>query len=131
MSEQLQMRVHGPANLPTLVYCPGLHGDWTLIGGLRRALEGEVRFVEVTYPRSLDWSLAEYAQAVEQALQDRGLAEVWLLGESFGSQVVWAMAARNRVRILGIILAAMTRRNTPYRRRMSSGGNETIIRAPK
>ncbi len=105
MSEQLRMRVHGPANLPALVYCPGLHGDWTLIGGLRHALEGEVRFVEVTYPRSLDWSLAEYAQAIEEALQARGLNDVWLLGESFGSQIVWAMAARNGVRIRGIILA--------------------------
>jgi hypothetical protein len=29
--ERLEVRVHGAASWPTLVYLPGLHGDWTLI----------------------------------------------------------------------------------------------------
>jgi len=32
MAEELQLRIHGQASLPTLIYLPGLHGDWTLIG---------------------------------------------------------------------------------------------------
>ena len=31
MEEQLQLRVYGEASQPTLIYLPGLHGDWTLI----------------------------------------------------------------------------------------------------
>jgi hypothetical protein len=32
------VRVHGDANRATLVYLPGVHGDWTLVGAFRRAL---------------------------------------------------------------------------------------------
>ena len=32
MPEKLEIRIHGDASRPTLVYLPGLHGDWTLIG---------------------------------------------------------------------------------------------------
>ena len=65
MTEALQIRVHGPAELPALIYLPGLHGDWTLIGGLRASLVGRVRFVEFTYPRTVAWSLDDYAAAIE------------------------------------------------------------------
>jgi hypothetical protein len=27
MLEELQLRIHGEASLPTLIYLPGLHGD--------------------------------------------------------------------------------------------------------
>src|SRR5882672_5109488 len=69
-AEQLVMRVHhrGGAATPTLVYLPGLHGDWTLVGRFRRALGGRVSFVEITYPRTLTWSLEDYAEAVETEL---------------------------------------------------------------
>jgi len=105
MTEKLEMRVHGDASLPTLIYLPGLHGDWTLVGSFRHALSGRVRFVEVTYPRTLTWSLEDYAQAVETALAERGIVRGWLLGESFGSQVVWPLVARNRFQVQGVILA--------------------------
>ena len=105
MSESVELRVHGSAALPTLVYLPGLHGDWTLIGGFRKALAGRVRFAEMTYPRTLEWSLADYAAGVEQALARHGLERGWLLGESFGSQVMWALAARHRFQTQGLILA--------------------------
>lgn len=87
----MQLRVHGEPSLPVLIYLPGLHGDWTLIGGFRRALGGKVRFVEITYPRTLIWSLDDYAAAVETVLAENGITTGWLLGESFSSQVVWAM----------------------------------------
>jgi pimeloyl-ACP methyl ester carboxylesterase len=93
MAEALQIRIHGEASLPTLVYLPGIHGDWTLIASFRKAVEGKVRFVEFTYPRTTEWSLAEYAAAVEAKLLDHGVTNGWLLAESFSSQVAWEVLA--------------------------------------
>ena len=67
-SDDIQLRVHGDSCLPALIHLPGLHGDWTLLGPFRAALGGRARFVESTYPRRLDWSLDDYAGAVEAAL---------------------------------------------------------------
>jgi pimeloyl-ACP methyl ester carboxylesterase len=105
MEEKLQLRIYGEAPLPTLIYLPGLHGDWTLIGGFRHAIGGKVRFVEVTYPRTLSWSLDDYAAAIETALAQNGITGGWLLGESYGSQVLWAMVARGKFTAQGVILA--------------------------
>jgi pimeloyl-ACP methyl ester carboxylesterase len=110
MPEELQIRVHEAASFqggspPTLVYLPGLHGDWTLIGPLRRALAGRVRFVELTYPRTLTWSLEDYAAAIENKLAEHGITGGWLLAESFGSQVLWPLLGRKRFGAQGAILA--------------------------
>ena len=99
------MRVYGEASQPTLIYLPGLHGDWTLISSFRRALGNRVRFVEVTYPRTLTWSLDDYAANVENALAKNGINRGWLLGESFSSQVVWSIVSRGQFQIEGVILA--------------------------
>ena len=96
--ERLGTRVHGQASLPTLIYLPGLHGDWTLVSSFRAAATGRVRFVEFTYPRSLTTSAADYAVAVEEALAAHGITQGWLLGESFGSQVAWALLDRQSKR---------------------------------
>jgi pimeloyl-ACP methyl ester carboxylesterase len=106
LPEELQIRVHGDASLPTLIYLPGLHGDWTLISGFRAALKGRVRFVEFTYPRSLTWSIDDYATAIERALLDRGINHGWLLAESFGSQPAWPLLAAASFKADGLILAA-------------------------
>ena len=105
MAEELQIRIYGDASLPTLVYLPGLHGDWTLIGGFRHVVAGRARFVEFTYPRTVTWSLDDYAAAVESALARNGITSGWLLGESFGSQVLWALVGRGRFPADGAILA--------------------------
>ena len=105
MSEQLQLRIHGDAALPTLIYLPGIHGDWTLVGSFLQALGGRVRFVEMTYPRTLEWSLDDYAAAIETALAREGITRGWLLGESFGSQPMWAIVGRGKFSVEGIILA--------------------------
>jgi pimeloyl-ACP methyl ester carboxylesterase len=105
MEEKLQLRIYGDASLPTLVYLPGLHGDWTLIGGFRSAVLGKVRFVEMTYPRTTTWSLDDYAAAIEEALSQNGITRGWLLGESFGSQPLWAMMGRGKFDAQGVILA--------------------------
>jgi pimeloyl-ACP methyl ester carboxylesterase len=110
--EQLQIRVCGDATLPTLVYLPGLHGDWTLIASFRAALAGRVRFVEITYPRTLTWTIEDYAQAIEAALWKAGITHGWLLGESFGSQLAWPILQHNLdsaeppFQVDGLILAA-------------------------
>jgi pimeloyl-ACP methyl ester carboxylesterase len=105
MSEELQIRIHGPDTLPTLVYLPGLHGDWTLISRFRKALAGRVRFVEITYPRTLTWSLEDYATGVETELARHGVTRGWLLAESFSSQVLWPLLARKKFQAQGVILA--------------------------
>lgn len=91
MSEALQIRCYGDASLPTLIYLPGLHGDWTLVSSFRAAVAGRVRFVEFAYPRSLTTSAADYAGWVLAALSAQGITHGWLIGESFGSQVAWAI----------------------------------------
>ncbi|PYJ03667.1 MAG: hypothetical protein DME25_11585 [Verrucomicrobia bacterium] len=105
MSESLQLRIHGPDSLPTLIYLPGLHGNWTLVGRFRSALGERVRFVEVSYPPTLTWSLEGYAAAVEAALAQQGITRGWLLAESFSSQVAWPIIARGRFPVQGLVLA--------------------------
>ena len=41
------------------------------------------------------WSLDDYAAAIETALSENGISRGWLLGESFGSQPLWALVGRN------------------------------------
>lgn len=109
VSESLHIRVLGEVGQPTLVYLPGIHGDWTLVSSFRAALAGRVRFVEFTYPRTLDWTLADYAAAIEQQLLAHGIRCGWLLGESFGSQPAWLLcpggAAGRGFEATGLILA--------------------------
>ena len=102
MSDQLQIRINGPPALPTLIYLPGVHGNWKLIGGFRCALNNRVRFVEISYPSTLTWSLDEHATAVVAALAEHGITRGWLLGESFSSQVVWIILARNKFLVEGL-----------------------------
>jgi pimeloyl-ACP methyl ester carboxylesterase len=106
-SETVQLRVHGDAALPTLIYLPGLHGDWTLVSSLRAAVAGRVRFVEFTYPCRTDWSLEDYARSVVEQLTARGITRGWLLAESFGSQVAWSLLQQADARFapLGMIFA--------------------------
>jgi pimeloyl-ACP methyl ester carboxylesterase len=103
--EQLNLRVDGDPTKPTLIYLPGLHGDWTLVGSFKRALGNRAQLITTTYPRTLTWSLDDYAANVESTLTERGITRGWLLGESFSSQVVWAMVARGLFQIEGIVLA--------------------------
>jgi pimeloyl-ACP methyl ester carboxylesterase len=94
--ETLQIHIDGSANLPTLIYLPGMHGDWTLVSAFGAAVSGKVRFVKMIYPRTLDWTLEDYANAVEEALLANGIESGWLLAESFGSQVAWPLCDPHR-----------------------------------
>jgi pimeloyl-ACP methyl ester carboxylesterase len=92
----LGIRIHGQAHQPTLIHLPGLHGDWTLLGPFRLALAGRARLVEFTYPSGNEWSLQNYADAVQTALSRRGIVRGWLLGESFSSQIAWHLSAPHK-----------------------------------
>jgi pimeloyl-ACP methyl ester carboxylesterase len=106
-ADEIQLRIHGDATLPTLIYLPGLHGDWTLVTSFRLAVAGRLRFVEIIYPHTVSLSLEEHAEAVRAALVERGIRRGWLLGESFGSQIVWPLVAGSgqEFEVQGIILA--------------------------
>src|SRR4051812_27835171 len=103
-SNDMQIRVHGTADEPTLIYLPGLHGDWTLVSSFRAAVKGRVRFVELTYPRTLTWSLEDHADAILGALRTHGIHEGWILAESFGSVLGWALIEKGFA-AQGVILA--------------------------
>jgi pimeloyl-ACP methyl ester carboxylesterase len=107
---ELQMRVDGDASLPTLIYLPGLHGDWTLLAGFRELAKEKFRLVQFTYPRTFSWRLTDYAQSVDVELRKSGIRHGWVLAESFSSQVAWAwlqMGQEERAdfRFEGLILA--------------------------
>lgn len=87
--ETIQLRIHGQSDLPTLIYLPGLHGDWTLVSSFRAAVKEKLRFVEFAYPRITTWTLDAYAAVVTEELLSRGITRGWILAESFSSQVAW------------------------------------------
>jgi pimeloyl-ACP methyl ester carboxylesterase len=87
---ELQIRIDGDAALPTLIYLPGLHGDWTLLTGFREQAKTQFQLVQFTYPRSLRWTLEDYARAVDSAVKEKGILRGWVLAESYSSQVAWA-----------------------------------------
>src|SRR5262245_31020358 len=105
MADEVRIRVHSANSEPTLIYLPGLHGNWTLIGRFRKALGARVRFVESAYPPTLTWSLDDLAAGVEEALARQGIHRGWLLAESFSSQVAWPILARGKLEVEGMILA--------------------------
>lgn len=105
-TETLRIRIHGDASKPALIYLPGIHGDWTLVSSFRERMKPHVRFVEFTYPRTREWSLDDYAAAVLELLAANEIHDGIILGESFGSQVAWAMLARCVVSQRGSVLPA-------------------------
>jgi pimeloyl-ACP methyl ester carboxylesterase len=99
--KKIQLRIHGSSDLPTLIYLPGLHGDWTLVSSFRAAVRGKLRFVEFAYPCRCDWSLPDYAWHISEALEQNGISEGWLLAESFSSQVAWKLLERGEPKAFG------------------------------
>jgi pimeloyl-ACP methyl ester carboxylesterase len=87
---KLQMRTDGDPSRPALIYLPGIHGDWTLLTGFRELAVKKYFLVQFIYPRTLSWSLEDYARAVAKALAEAGIAGGWVLAESYSSQVAWA-----------------------------------------
>ncbi len=52
---------------------------------------GQVRLVEFAYPRKPGWTLKPHAEGIARALKENNITSGWLLGESFGSQILWAL----------------------------------------
>ena len=94
MTETISAFIDGPEDRPTLIYVPGIQGDCTLIPALRRALGNDVYWVELTYPQTTGWTLERYASELLECLRQRGIKRGWLLGESFGSQVVFSVVGQ-------------------------------------
>jgi pimeloyl-ACP methyl ester carboxylesterase len=88
----VSIRVHD-GDGPTVVYLPGIHGDWGLIGAFRRELGRKVRFVEFAYSKE-DLTIPRLAELVHESLAANGVKGGWVLGQSFGSQVGWALMRR-------------------------------------
>jgi len=91
VEEQIQIGIHGHPGKPTLIYLPGMHGDCTLVTSLRAEIKDHVRFVEISYPRTTGWTLSQYGTAVTDTLRAKQISQGWILGESFSSQVAWAI----------------------------------------
>lgn len=105
-SPDLLTRVSGPADSPVLVYLPGVHGDWTLMGELRALLAPHCRLIEIAYPHAAsDWTLDDYAFRLAALFDRLALPPAHLLGESFGSLVAWEFTGRHPERVRSIILA--------------------------
>ncbi len=132
MTDLLEFRLHASPSPTTLLYLPGMHGDWTLLGPFRRALGGRARLAEATYPRRTDWRLDDYARAVERAASAEGITRPWLLAESFSSQVSWTMIARaldgaSPLRFEGLILAGgFVRHPWPWGVRLAHGASRAV-----
>ena len=104
-ADLLKLRVYGDRARPALIYLPGIHGDWTMIAPFRYAIGDRFCFVEMTYPRTCSWTLEDYGREIGAALTELGIERGWLLGESFGSQVLWELVRRSESRWDGLILA--------------------------
>jgi pimeloyl-ACP methyl ester carboxylesterase len=61
--------------------------------------------VELTYPRTLDWTPEDYSRSVETSLINAGIRSGWLLGESFGSIIAWRLLHSESFAANGLILA--------------------------
>ncbi|MGC8742870.1 MAG: alpha/beta fold hydrolase [Verrucomicrobiia bacterium] len=106
MEDDVKIFINDPDKSPTLVYLPGIHGDASLVREFKKYVAGKLRFIEIEYGRNPDWEIQNYADRIEAALKRCGVDECYLLAESFGSQVMWAIMSKPRsFKVKGIILA--------------------------
>lgn len=105
------MSVAGAPTGPVLVYLPGVHGDDTLLGAFRARVGEDLRLVAFSYPTSTAVTLPDLAAGAWSQLRSLTDQPVWLLAESFGSQVAWAMLSQAQsapdtaLPVRGVILA--------------------------
>ena len=107
---ELTTRLDGDRSNPCLIYLPGVHGDWTLLTSFRDLAKERFFVVQVTYPRTLNWTMLDYGREVSLAMERLEIQSGWVLAESFSSQVAWAWLKHARekpdpFRFEGIILA--------------------------
>lgn len=107
---ELTIRLDGDRSNPCLIYLPGVHGDWTLLTSFRELAKEKFFVVQITYPRTLSWTMADYGREVSDVMGRLGTQSGWVLAESFSSQVAWAWLKHARdnaesFRFDGVILA--------------------------
>ena len=94
-----------------IIYLPGVHGDDSLAAGCRDRLGPGLRWVPTRYRVHPGGTLDRLVDEVLWQVRKAGVDHGWLLAESFGSQVAWALLARCRndraagFRPLGLVLA--------------------------
>lgn len=94
----------GDRTAPPVVYLPGVHGDWTPQGQARLILSREFHFVETAYPRIHDWSIENFARALNDLLDHLGIKSAHVVAESFGSLVGWQFGIANSERLRSLTL---------------------------
>lgn len=97
-------RAGGDPEAPALFYLPGVHGDWTHLWMARPLLQRSFHFVEIAYPRVLDWRLEDFAGALERLMNQLGIARAHLIGESFSSLVGWEFTLTRPERVASYTL---------------------------
>ncbi len=90
--------------MPRLVVLPGMDGTGLLLGDFVASLGNDFPVTVLTYPAAEPLS---YAQLEERLLPSLPTTEpFFLLGESFGGPLAVALAAKQPVGLLGLILCA-------------------------
>lgn len=105
-STNLLVQDTGPAPAPTIVYVPGLQGDWTLNWQIRPLLNRSNYLVELGYPHaSARWTLNDYVARLLEVFDRLELSSAHLLAESFGSLPAQLFCLRYPERVNTLILA--------------------------
>lgn len=97
-------QISGARDCPTIVYLPGVHGDWTPHERARPMLSREAHFIETAYPRLPHWALDDFSDALEDLLKRLGIESAHLVGESFGSLVAWQFGLTRPERVRSLVL---------------------------
>ncbi len=103
-AKELVHQESGDRNAPPILYLPGVHGDWTPQLAARPLLSRDFRFIETAYPRIETWSIDDFAQALKNLLDDLGIESAHIVGESFGSLVMWQFGIANPERVRSFTL---------------------------
>jgi pimeloyl-ACP methyl ester carboxylesterase len=103
-AKALIYQASGDRDAPPILYLPGVHGDWTPQVGARPILSRDFHFLETAYPRIETWSIDDYARALKKLLDDLGIESAHIVGESFGSLVMWQFGVANPERVRSFTL---------------------------
>lgn len=101
---------------PAALYLPGVHGDWTPFHRIRPLLSKELQLLEISYPKSTDWSLADLSGLLVALMDELEIDRAHLLAESFGSLLGWEIGLRHPERSRSIIIVGGFAQPPPHGR---------------
>ena len=105
----------GDPSGPTIIYLPGVHGDWTAQSRARPLLSRDFHLVETAYPRVDSWSIDDFAGALKDLLDGLGIESAHIVGESFGSLVGWQFGIAHPDRVRSYTLVGGFARSPRFR----------------